>query len=187
MFLKAQNIRLQYTEDKKTEIVLTSSDNMLQIQKEATEIKGILSKGKELSVEVKQYRHKRSLDANSYCWVVCQKIAEAIRATKEEVYRKAIREVGQFEIVPIKAEAVERWIECWNSKGIGWFSEIMEDSKLTGYKKVISYYGSSVYNSLEMSALIDYIVQDAKELGIEVMTPDELSLIKQEWETQKAS
>lgn len=187
MLIKAQNIRLQYTEDKKTEIVLTTSDNILQIQKEAAELKSIIAKGKELSVDIKQYRHKRSLDANSYLWIICQKIAEVIRATKEEVYRKAIREVGQFEIVPIKAKAVDRWLECWNSKGIGWFAEIMEDSKLTGYKKVISYYGSSVYDTKEMSVLIDSLVTECKELGIETIPPNELIALKQEWGTQKAS
>lgn len=177
----ANQIRLQFTEDGTPEIVLLIPGNKYKFQQEMLELKNIISSGKKLVVEIKQYRQKRSLDANSYLWVLCQKIAESIRSTKEEVYRKAIREVGQFEIIPIKAEAVNRWIDAWNSKGLGWFSEIMEDSKLSGYKKVISYYGSSVYDTREMSVIIDYIVQECNELGIETMSPKELESLKNGW------
>lgn len=172
------NIRLQYNESQEPEIVLKVMGNT---RPNIDELKNIVSSGKKLVAEIKQYRNKRSLDANSYLWVLCHKIAEVIRATKEEVYKKAIREVGQFEIVPIKDEAVNRWIEVWDSKGLGWFAEVMEDSKLAGYKKVISYYGSSVYDSKEMSILIDYIVDECKGLNIETMTPAELAALKQNW------
>lgn len=137
--------------------------------------------GKPFTVSVEWKKKSRSLDANSYLWVVCQKIAEVIKATKEEVYKKAIREVGQFEIVPIKEEAVERWIENWGSRGLGWFAESMEQSKLEGYVKVITYFGSSVYDTKEMSILIDYIVEEAKELGIVLLSDSEIDLFKREW------
>jgi hypothetical protein len=181
MKLISNMIRMQYNEAQKPEIILTTSGN---IRKEVEELKAIVASGKPLAVEIKQHRKRRSLDANSYLWVLCQKIAEVIRATKEDVYRKAIREVGQFEIVPIKAAAVDRWIEVWNSKGFGWFAEDMEESKLPGYKKVISYYGSSVYDTREMAVLIDNIVQECKELGIETMPPAELAALKDNWGAQ---
>ena len=122
------------------------------------DLKAIIANGKLLEVEISEQKKKRSLDSNSYLWTLCQKIAEVIHSTKELVYQKYIKEVRQFEIVPIKAEAVERWIEVWNSKGLGWFAEVMEDSKLKGYKKVISYYGSSCYDSREMSVLLDEVL-----------------------------
>lgn len=185
MKIKAQEITLLFTESGHVQIVLTTNENRLQVQKEVAELKQMISKGKELDVELKQHRVRRSLDSNSYLWILCQKISEVIRATKEEVYKKAIRDVGQFELVPIKNEAVERWVEVWNGKGLGWFAEVMEDSKLPGYKKVISYYGSSVYDQREMSVLVDNIVQEANGLGIETMTPDELARLKSEWGSEK--
>lgn len=185
MKIQAQRINMQYDEAGQPQIVLTINGNREHIQQEVAELKRVIEKGKELTAEVKPYRRKRSLDSNSYLWVLCQKISEVIRATKEEIYKKVIREVGQFEIVPIKNEAVERWIEAWNSKGLGWFAEVMEDSKLPGYKKVISYYGSSVYDSKEFSVLLDYIVQDAKELDIETLPPDELARLMSEWGSGK--
>lgn len=178
MNLICNNIRIQYNEQKQPEVILTTSG---YIQPDIEILKGIIEKGKLLSLEIKEHRNKRSLDANAYCFLLCQKIAEAIKSTKELVYQRAIKTVGQFEIVPIKNEAVERWIEVWNSKGLGWFSEVLEDSKLPGYKKVISYYGSSVYDSREMAVLIDEIVSQCKELGIETMTKSEIELLKTNW------
>jgi seryl-tRNA synthetase len=177
MQVKVSSIRLQYTESNKAEIVLTTDTARLDI----SELRQVIEKGKELVADIKQYRKKRSLDSNAYLWQLCQKIAEAIRTTKEEVYKKAIREVGQFEIVPIKDEAVERWLEVWKGKGLGWFAEVMEDSKLPGYKKVISYYGSSVYDSREMSVLINYIVDECRELGIETLPPEEIRALNEAW------
>lgn len=178
MKFKANGIRLQYNESGKVEIVLSTTATMLDISK----LKETISKGKELAVEIKQYRQKRSLDANNYCWLLCQKIAETINSTKELIYQQFIKRVGQFEIVPIRDDAIERWIEAWNSKGLGWFAEVLEDSKLPGYKKVISYYGSSVYNSREMAVLIDEIVLQCKELDIETMTPAEIAGLKEKWD-----
>ena len=153
----------------------------LTAKTDIADLKAIVANGKLLEVEISKQKKKRSLDSNSYLWTLCQKIAEVIQSTKELVYQKFIRDVGQFEIVPIKNEAVERWIEVWNSKGLGWFAEVMEDSKLKGYKKVISYYGSSVYDQREMSVLLDEVVRECKELGIETLPPDEIKALKESW------
>ena len=136
---------------------------------------------KEKQYELKEHKKKRSLDANSYCWILCKKIADVLRITKEEVYRKAISEVGKFEILPIKNEAVNTFISAWSSKGIGWICETFNKSKLEGYTNVIAYYGSSIYDTKEMSILIDNIVQEAKQLNIETMTPDEIENLKSLW------
>jgi len=160
-----------------SEITLTTP--LIKDLAEFNKCKEIISKGKFLSVEIKEFRNKRSHSANDYCWVLCQKIAEVIGNTKEFVYKETIKHVGQFEIVPIKNEAVERWIEVWGSKGLGWFAEVLDDSKLEGYKKVISYYGSSCYNSAEQYILINEIVSQCKELDIETKSENEIkSLIE---------
>lgn len=177
MRLLVKDIKLQYNEQGRVEVVLTTDSRILDISKE----KEVISKGKQLIADIKQYRRPRSLDANAYMWQLCQKIAEAIRATKEEVYQKAVREVGQFEIISIRENAVERWIEAWNSKGLGWHAEVMGDSKFPGFKNVINYFGSSVYDTKQMSILIDYIVEECKELGIETLPPAELQRLKEEW------
>ena len=175
------NIRLQYTDTDRPELVLSLMLPRRQAQVDAGALREVLARGKLLSVDVKAHRERRSLDANAYCFVLCQKIAEAIGSTKELVYKKTIRDVGQFEIVPIRKDAVETWIERWGSKGLGWFAEVLDDSKLDGYKKVISYYGSSVYDSREMSILLEEILTQCKEIGIETLMPTEVQNLKDLW------
>ena len=182
--MKATNIKMQYPEDESLmEIVLTTNRTQQNIQ-EVAKLKEVIEKGKLLNVNIKQYRQKRSLDANAYCFVLCQKIAEVIGNTKEYVYKQAIKQVGQFEIVPIRDEAVERWIKNWESKGLGWQSEIWKDSKLEGYTNTINYFGSSVYDTKEMSVLLEEIVYQAKELGIDTMTSTERKELLDMWENK---
>lgn len=123
-----------------------------------------------VSVEIRKATKKRSKDANAMCWAMCSDIGNALRPPlpKEEVYRKAIRDVGEYEPLPIKAEAVETFQRRWAAKGTGWFAEVIDDSKLPGYKLVFAYYGSSTYDTAEMSRLIDYLVEDARNMGIPI-------------------
>lgn len=176
MIIRAKDIRLQFTEDGDAQIVLTSTDRV-----DISGLKQVTAGGKLLRVEIKQHRNRRSLDANAYLWVLCQKVAEAIQQTPDNIYRDFIRRVGQFEFLPIKDEAVDRFIEAWAGKGIGWFAEKAWDSKLEGYTTVKAYYGSSVYDTREMSVLIDEIVTQCKEMDIETMPPAELEALKQQW------
>lgn len=134
-----------------------------------------------LDITIEKHKEKRSLDANAYCWVLCQKIADKVGITKEEVYKKQIKDVGKFEIIPIKDDAVETFIKAWTTKGIGWVCEVLNKSKLANYTNIIAYYGSSLYNTKEMSVLIDSIVQEAKSLDIETLTPSELEELKNMW------
>lgn len=137
--------------------------------------------------DLHEKRAKRSLDANAYLWVLCQKIAESVGTiTKNEVYRRAVREAGQFEIIPIREDALEAFFRKWKGRGSGWIAEKQDDSKLPGYARVIAYYGSSVYDSKEMSKLLDHVIDEAKQLGIETATPDEVELMKARWEDAQA-
>lgn len=177
----ADNITLHFNEQDKPQLSLSLTMSRHEALQAFKTLKEVVAKGKHLSVEIKQYRAKKSLDANNYCWLLCQKIAEVIHSTKEEVYQKAIRDVGQFEIMPIRNDAVETFIYRWSAKGLGWHAEVLDDSKLDGYKKIIGYFGASVYDSKEMSVLIDYIVDECKELNIETLTPSEIERLKAEW------
>lgn len=172
---KVQDISIDYKTNKpKITLLLEQRELISNLEK---------IKEDKLSIEIKKYRPSRSLDANAYCWVLMQKLAEKLNMTKEEVYREAIRTVGSYEILPIKEEAVVRFIESWKRNGLGWICETTK-SKLDGYINVLAYYGSSTYDSKEMSRLIDLIVEECKLQEIETMTPEQLSLLKEEWGKQ---
>lgn len=136
-----------------------------------------------LDIKIDKHREARSNDANSYCWKMCQTIADNLKEahTKEYVYRRAIREVGQFDIVPIKTNEVEKFLKRWEELGYGFFAEVIGASKLDGYTNVIQYYGSHVYDTREMSVLIDWIVHEATQMGLETKRPEEIKSMMEAW------
>ena len=137
----------------------------------------------DVSIEIKKATKKRSLDANAFCWALCAEIGNAINppVPKEEVYRKAIREVGEYEPLPVKAEAVETFMARWATKGTGWFAEIIDDSKLPGYKLVFAYYGSSTYDTAAMSRLIDYLVDECRQMDLPIPASKEQEEMLAAW------
>ena len=138
-------------------------------------------KDKDVSVTVTAYREKRSLDANAYAWVLIDKLAEAMGITRTEVYRTAIREIGGVShTVCIQQAAADELCRVWSHNGLGWQAEQMA-SKLPGCVNVILYYGSSVYDTSQMSRLIDQLVQECRAMDIETLPPDKLDLLKREW------
>ena len=68
----------------------------------------------------------------------------------------------------------------WQSN-IDWLTERFP-SKIDGCVNVILYYGSSTYDTAQMSRLIELIIQDCKALDIETATPAELSLLLERWD-----
>ena len=142
-------------------------------------------KDKQLDVEIKPHRVKRSRNANDYLWVLCTKIAEDQGIGAVEVYRKEIAEVGVFTDVSMPAGTVERFASEWERKGLGWFCRIVDDDFLAGCKRVRCYHGSSTYNTAEMSRLINATVEDARALGIETATLSELALLLDNWEEKR--
>jgi len=131
-----------------------------------------------LEVTVKKYRKKKTLSQVGYLWKLCDEIAIKLETEKESIYRLAIKHVGVFELIPIKREAVKLFTKGWSEHGIGWICEELRESKLEGYITLQAYYGSSVYDSKQQSRLIDYIVSEAKELGIDTMTIEDIERMK---------
>jgi hypothetical protein len=135
-----------------------------------------------LSIEVKPYRERRSLDANAYFFVLADRLAEKLGITKEEVYRNAIKDIGGVsETVCVKTQAVAKLCEGWSKNGLGWQTDTFP-SKIEGCTNVILYYGSSTYDTAQMSRLIDNVVQDCQAVGIETRTPDEIANMLSLWD-----
>ena len=137
--------------------------------------------GQEVAVDVKRYFPRRSLDANAFYWLLCGKLAEKINVGMKEIYRNHIRNIGgNYEVYCGKTEAVEKLTKAWEKNGLGWIAETTP-SKLDGCTNAILYYGSSTYDSRQMSRLIDQMVQDCKEQGIQTETPAEIARMCEEW------
>lgn len=171
-----KDISIDFQTKKPKITILLNSNEINQVE----ELRGL-----KLNVELKKWVKKRTLDCNAYMWVLIQKIAEKISTedaviSKEQIYRDAIKEVGAYSIVPIKSEAVEEWTRIWKSNGIGWICET-QPSKLDGFTNVMCYHGSSVYNQKEMNRLVNVIVEECRNLGIETKPDEELKSLLEEW------
>jgi hypothetical protein len=136
-----------------------------------------------LRIKVEKYREKRSLDANNYAWKLMSEIAEDLTTSKDEVYETMLEQYGTNALdddgnlitisVPAKVNIKNADIHC-AFMGKGWV-----DGKEFNHYRVIK--GSSMYDTREMSKFIDGIVSEAKERGIQTMTPDDLRQMKERW------
>lgn len=145
---------------------------------------------KEYDVEIKEKRKQRSLTANNYMWLICQKIANVLSkhsyTSKDDVYRKAILDSGAFTYVPIREDAVDRYIQVWQSGGTGWIAEDAGECKsLQGYHNVMCYHGSSVYNTKEMARLIDCLTDECNQLGIQLEPSEYIQSLIEGWESEQ--
>jgi hypothetical protein len=176
----ATAIKPQFNENGTPEIILTCPDK--SILNEIPGLKSAIADGKKLDVEIKVHRNKRSLDANSYAWVLIGKIAKSMRPPipEDEVYIEMLKRYGQREpeLVSVISEGAGVIYRATKNH----CTEVGE-SELNGktFKHLAILIGSSQYDTKQMSVLIDGIVQDAKELGIETMTKEELDSLKGEW------
>ena len=137
-----------------------------------------LSSEKKLDIKVRKHREKRSLNANAYLWVLLQKIAEVTHTSKEEVYLAMLQRYSRaFTHIIVKEQAVEKMKELYRTcVDLG----TVKVGSMEGHQLQV-YYGSSTFDTKEMSVLLDGVISECHELGISTTTPDEITRMKQEW------
>lgn len=137
----------------------------------------------DVDVTVKKYRKKRSLDANAYFWVLANRLAEKLRIDANGIYRSYVPDIGgSYEVVPVREDKIDAWEKVWCSGHIGRMIEDMGPCRnIKGYHYIRSYISSSDYDTAQMSQLIEMVVVDCKEQGIETMTPRELDALVSRW------
>lgn len=139
-------------------------------------------KGFHIDLSLKRFFKKRSLERNRYYWTLRDKLAYALAMPKTEIYISHIKEIGGNSYVGRFMESdVPQMCRNWRRNGLGWVTEIFP-SKLNGCTNIVFYKGSSVYDTRQMSRLIDLRVQDCKALGIETKSPEQIRALLEGWE-----
>ena len=145
----------------------------------ATEpLQDTLARGKLLSVEIKPYRAKRSLDANALLWVMLGEMAAALNTDKDSLYLDMLERYGVFTHIVVKPEVVERVKQEWRT--VRELGEVTINGK-TGIQ-LQCYFGSSSYNSKEFSVLLEGVISEAQELGIETRPEAEIKSLLEAWD-----
>lgn len=140
-----------------------------------------------LEIRVDKCRKKRSLDANKYLWKLCSLIADklsddGVPHTKEEIYRDAIKARGIYREqgeLPIDFSKTSR--TAWEMLGTGWITEQV-DFEPDGDRVIVRfYYGSSTYNTKQLSRILDWLTVECQNLGIETKPKEELDSLLNSW------
>lgn len=177
MKIKIEKINLMAT----TKEIQLLIDFPVRLFKQVHELKRELEGASEINIE--RVKEKRSLDANALAWVLIRSLAEHLGISAMEVYRNTIQDMYTYNVVPIKDSEIENYIRRWESRGSGWICETLGACKnFEGYTNIKCYYGSSEFDTKEMSDFIDMLIQDCKACGIDTRTPDEIERAKQLWE-----
>lgn len=168
----------------KTLIIFEVEDGM-RAAKEAQPLSGL-----RLRIAAKRYREKRSLDANAYYWQLLTKAADILELSNPEAHNRMLRRYGQPEIINGKmvflvlpdtddAEKIAFAAETYHIKPT---SEVKMGADGMMYRTYFMLRGSSTYDTKEMSTLINGLVSECKEMGIETMTPAELERMMEAYE-----
>lgn len=149
-------------------------------------------KDKLLTVIVKQYRKKRSLDANGMYWKLLSELAEALKVSKPCMHNEMLRRYGQLEMIegqcvplriPDTDEAYQKALEA-EEYHIRPTSQTIERN---GKRDRVYYLlrGSHDYDTKEFSELLSGLISECKEQGIPTIAPDKFNRLMDAYEAQK--
>lgn len=138
-------------------------------------VKWLFTQDREKVFDINEHKEKRSLNANAYAWSLIGKIADALRTSKDEVYLTMLKRYGQSEMVSVLSSIdVRGYFKYFEPVG----TATLQGKEFTHYR---IYLGSSEYNTKEMAILIDGIISEAEEIGIETLPPNEVERLKEMW------
>ena len=148
---------------------------VLNERQEAVNAYETLKDCEKVSINISKFREKRSLNANAYAWKLLTEIGNVIRNNKDDVYLQMLKRYGQSEMISaLSYIPIEGYFKYYEKAG-----ESMLNGKAFTHYKV--YKGSSEFDTREMSVFIDGIIDEAKALGIQTETPDEIERMKSLW------
>lgn len=151
---------------------------------DAQKISDTMEPGKPYTMEIKQKRKRRSNDANSLMWALLSDMAMILRKTEphvdpDELYCEYIRHSPNYYTATIPPSSFGMLKRDWESHGIAWFCQLLDYDSTGENYTVRLYYGSSQYDTQQMAALIDAILQDAAAIGVDTANESFKALVEQ--------
>jgi hypothetical protein len=140
--------------------------------------------GRDLDIDIKPHREKRSLSANAYFHLLCGKIAAALRSTPDEVKEQLVLDYGTIDEDPETGVVGFKLLAGIDVGRVCKYARLYEQREENGrlFNCYIVYKQTHEMNTAEMARLIDGAVQEAKDLGIETDTPETIERLRREWE-----
>lgn len=132
--------------------------------------------------DVIEHKEKRSLSQNAYYWVLIGKVADKHRISKSRLHNNMLRHYGQRMFIDDKpvivylpdTEESENTAMESDTVHLKQTSSVMEGNNGITYRAWVMLRGSHDYNTKEMTVLLDGLIQEAKQVDVEVLTPSQL-------------
>lgn len=135
-------------------------------------IEFLFTQSKDKLYEIKEHRGKRTLTQNAYYWVLVNEIANQMKLSKEEVHFNLLKDYSQIALITIKSNV--------DIKGYIRYYEFEREANISGVNFNIYkvYKGSSEMDKKEFNVLLEGVIQEAKQLGIPTLTPNEIAKLR---------
>lgn len=122
--------------------------------------------------EIKEKKSKRSLTANAYYWSLLNQLASVMRLDSEKLHFMMLKRYGVCEVVSVRSDIkVDGYFRYYEAIG-------KSDLDGKGFCHYKIYKRSSEMDSKEFSVLLDGLISECEEVGIPVLTPDEVAKLK---------
>lgn len=140
-------------------------------------------KDKDLRCELKVWRNRRSKDANAMLWACLQDIAAALGSDKWTVYLQMLKRYGKFTYVLMPEKAVEQFKAGWRE------CEEVGEVDVNGRKSIqlLCYFGSSTYDTKQFSTLLNGVISEMREMGLQIPERADVRRALEEWERIQSS
>lgn len=138
---------------------------------------------RKLSIKIVKYRKKRSLDANGLLWHCLGQIAASLQADKWDIYLQMLKRYGKYTYICVKPNMVDSVRSQWRE------TEVIGEVNINGSEAVqmLCYFGSSTYNTQEFSVLLDGVISEMQEMGLEAPLSQDMRKALEEWERKTQS
>lgn len=139
--------------------------------------------------DLTEHKERRSMSQNSYYWALAGKVSvktAKFGANINEIHNRNLRELGLLErvndelvcvYIPDTDEAEKQAVNAENYH-IKPTSQTRQGKDGQMFRCYVMLRGSHTFSVAEMSALVDLMVQEAKAVGVETMTPQELEHLR---------
>lgn len=133
---------------------------------------------KDLEIEAKKYRKKRSKDANALLWACIGELSKALHADKWDIYLTLLKRYGKYTYICVKPNVVDAVKAQWRE------TEEIGEIEINGTKAIqlLCYFGSHTYNTKEFSRLLEGTIEEMAAAGLQRPTSEEMQRSLEAWE-----
>lgn len=122
--------------------------------------------------EAREWRRKRSLTQNAYYWALLNRLGLALGYPRDELHGHMLREYGVYDAFTVRADVPLR--DYFR------YYDVVRSGQMDGvrYSHVRAFKGSSEMDSAEFSKLLNGLIEECRQQGIETMTPEEAARLR---------